>query len=138
MACNLQGNSWTFEILRAVKARSNHINVEEREVRTNYNKLLEGDFSKYSKTGIHDIIQRYKITGSLPDRCGRTKKHKMPIEHHDIVYDNTMNENDELTSKDLQNILMDRKGITYHKTNIVRVRRKLGWVASKTKYCQLV
>ena len=65
-------------------------------------------------------------------RTQRTKS-ELVIRHFDII-DEKMKKNDELSSVELQRIFLERCNITVSARTIRRVRRKLGWTWSGTKY----
>ena len=49
-----------------------------------------------------------------------------------------MESNDETTSTTLQRLLLEEKGLAFSTDKIKRIRRKLGWLTTGTKHCQLV
>ena len=52
--------------------------------------------------------------------------------------DAEMERNDEMTSPELTRRVNDRFSTQFTQAKIKRHRRKLGWVCTKTKYCQLI
>ena len=91
----------------------------------------------YSQTAIGKLIRKYKETGGIADRSGKGRKQKMPIEHRDIINE-AMVANNETTSNDLQNILREKTGVEYSVRTIIRIRKRLGWIRKKARYCQLI
>jgi len=49
-----------------------------------------------------------------------------------------MEKNDEMTSPELTKKIHQRFGLQFSREKVVRLRRKLGWVQTGTKYCQLI
>ena len=73
------------------------------------------------------------------DRSRNTRKRKL-TRIHEVFVDNALSENDELTSYKLKQMLVAKwpefQNISV--SNIKRCRRRLGWVATKSRYCQLI
>ena len=100
-------------------------------------KLTEEDGIIASRPAVSLSLSRFKRTGSLYDRARKGRNPKLVTRHFDVI-DEEMKKNDELSSVDLQRILLARCNITVSARTIRRVRRKLGWMRSGTKYCQLI
>ena len=49
-----------------------------------------------------------------------------------------MEKDDELTAAKLLKKLQDQLGVNFSESKVKRLRRKLGWVQTGTKYCQLI
>ena len=49
-----------------------------------------------------------------------------------------MEKNDETTATDLAKMIREQFQVDISETTIRRTRRKLGWLSTGTKYCQLV
>ena len=90
-----------------------------------------------SRPAVSLFLSRFKRTGSLYDRPRKGRNPILVIRHFDVI-DEEMKKNDELSSLELQRILLERCNITVSAQTIRRVRRKLGWTWSGTKYCQLI
>ena len=52
--------------------------------------------------------------------------------------DSEMDRNDEMTSPELTRRIYERFGLAFSREKVMRLRRKLGWVQTGTKYCQLI
>ncbi|KAJ8034171.1 hypothetical protein HOLleu_20897 [Holothuria leucospilota] len=98
---------------------------------------LDGEGQNVHRTGILRVIRRFKTTGTTNDRArsGRPKKCSPVIE---TLIDKLLQENDELTSPDLQREILKETGLRISLTTIKTTRRKIGWVCTGTKYCQLI
>ena len=49
-----------------------------------------------------------------------------------------MEQNDELTAPNLQKKIYEEFGVNFSESKVKRLRKKLGWVQTGTKYCQLI
>ena len=104
---------------------------------TKIKELLEQEGIKTSRSAISLFLSRYSKTGDIGDapRCGRTAK----LAPETIAYiEEKMQENDELTSRELKDKLSNECDVQISEATIRRVRRKLGWKVEKARYCQLV
>ena len=54
------------------------------------------------------------------------------------VIDKSYEEDGELTAPKLRKIVLEKTGMQLSETTLKGERRKLGWVVTNTKYCQLV
>ena len=88
---------------------------------------------------LYKLLHREKETGSVLDKA-RSPVWRYLSNHHYVFIDNALAENDELTAKQLKDIMVqkwaDLKNISL--TTIKRARKYLGWTSSKPKYCQLI
>ena len=120
-------------------ARQRIVNLDQlgKNVSQITNTIRQEDNVIASRPAVSLFLSRFNQTGSLYDkpRSGRTKK--LVIRHFDII-DEEMRRNDELSSVELAGILLARCNIDVSPRTIRRVRKKLGWSWSGTKYCQLI
>lgn len=100
-------------------------------------KIRDEDGIVTSRPAVSLFLKRYNETGSLCDRPRKGRKSKLVIQHFDAI-DEEMKANDELSALELARILQVRFDIDVSPQTVRRVRRKLGWRWSGTKYCQLV
>jgi len=99
--------------------------------------LLEQEGIKTSRSAISLFLARYSKTNDIGDapRIGRTAK----LAPEAIAYiDEKMQENDELTSRELKDNLANECDVEISEATIRRARRKLGWKVENARYCQLV
>ena len=54
------------------------------------------------------------------------------------VIDAAYEDNDELTAPKLRKIVQQRTGMLFSESSLKVARRRLGWVATNAKYCQLI
>jgi transposase len=105
---------------------------------TNIAKLLKEEGIKVSRSAVSLFVSRYKKSGSLQDANRSGRKSKITDEHLNFI-DNKMKENDELTSKELQEQLLEEHNIQLSVSSIRRVKRNvLGWKSENARYCQFV
>lgn len=91
-----------------------------------------------SRTSLYKLLKKYKEKGTLGDLRRATKVPKLNEEHL-LFIDNAMAENDEANSTKLLELLTEKwPTLQVSKPTIKRARKKLGWVATRPKYCQLV
>ena len=77
---------------------------------TNIAKLLKEEGIKVSRSAVSLFVSRYKKSGSLQDANRSGRKSKITNEHLNFI-DNKMKENDELTSKEIQEQLLEEHNI---------------------------
>ena len=105
--------------------------------RTKIQKALDQEGIKTSRSAISLFLSRYSRTGDIGDapRSGRNAK----LAPEAIAYiEEKMQENDELTSRELKEKMANECDIQISEATIRRVRRKLGWKVENARYCQLV
>ena len=100
-------------------------------------KIRDEDAIVASRPAVSLFLKRYKATGSLCDRPRKGRGAKLSIPHFNAI-DEAMEANDELSALELSRIIQERFHIAVSAQTVRRVRRKLGWRWSGTKYCQLV
>ena len=70
----------------------------------------------------------------------RRSRSRILSKEHEIFIDNALANNDELTSQKLKRLLVAKwpelRNLSI--SNIKRCRKRLGWVATKPRYCQLI
>ena len=52
--------------------------------------------------------------------------------------DEQMSNNDELISSELQNRLLEERGVRVSSATVRNVRRKMGWKHDRARYCQII
>ena len=98
--------------------------------------LAEG--IKVLKKSLCVLIGQYKRTGSVADERKTRRPRKLGDEHLRFI-DDAMAENDELTSSQLYNMFQEQyPEVSVSISMIKRVRRELGWVAKRTRYCAMI
>ncbi|CAB4032482.1 Transposable element Tcb2 transposase [Paramuricea clavata] len=105
--------------------------------RTKIQKALDQEGIKTSRSAISLFLSRYSRTDDIGDapRSGRNAK----LAPEAIAYiEEKMQENDELTSRELKEKMANECDIQISEATIRRVRRKLGWKVENARYCQLV
>ena len=87
---------------------------------------------------VYRILKKWddhETIGNLPDPLKERKNVT-----HDVCdfIDMEMEKNDELSAKELTRLVNDRFSVTFSQSKVKDLRRKLGWLCTKTQYCQLV
>ena len=100
-------------------------------------KIRDEDTIVASRPAVSLFLKRYNATGSLSDRPRKGRGTKLSIPHFNAI-DEAMKANDELSALELTRILQELFHVVVSAQTVRRVRRKLGWRWSGTKYCQLV
>ena len=97
----------------------------------------QGKFS-ISRQRLADFIKRFNQTKSIQNhpKSGRTAVDVTPEVLAFI--DEKTEEKDETTAPDLVIMLSRELGLNFSVTKVKGLRKKLGWLSSGTKYCQLV
>lgn len=85
------------------------------------------------------MIAKYLESGSVLDKHRNSRQRTLKKVHETFI-DNALVENDELTAYKLKEMLTSRwprlKSVSI--ANIKRCRKRLGWVATRPRYCQLI
>ena len=100
-------------------------------------KELASEEIKVSRNSISHTIKRFDKTGNHFCKPKPGKKSTFRKDYLEFI-DAEMEKNDELTSVNLQKLLLETFGVQYSISAIKKVRRKLGWVRTGSKYCQLI
>ena len=98
--------------------------------------LLDNDDINVSRQSISKLVNRYEKTGSYACKPKPGKQSTFRKEYLDFI-DEEMEKDDELTAPKLQRMIAEKFGANYSLTSIKQMRRKLGWVRTGPKYCQL-
>ena len=98
--------------------------------------LLEDDVTTSTRT-IRRFLERYATTGHFIDKHRSGRPSGFLHEHLRFI-DTLLENDDELTAPDLQRCLAEAAGLHVSLTTVKRIRRKLQWVCTGAKYCQLI
>ena len=101
-------------------------------------RMLAEDEVKISRWSVIRFLRRYQERQSLENapKIGRPSQ-GVTMELMNFI-DSEMEGNDELTSPGLTRKIILRFGLQFSREKVGRLRRKLGWVQTGTKYCQLI
>ena len=101
-------------------------------------RILVEDDIKISRWSIIRFLRRYQERQSLKNapKSGRPSQ-GVTIELMNFI-DTKMERYDELTSPELTRRILLHFGLQFSKEKVAHLRRKLGWVQTGTKYCQLI
>lgn len=101
-------------------------------------RILAEDDVKISRWGLIKFLKRYDERQSLENapKTGRPVE-GVSIELMNFI-DAEMERNDEMTSPELTRRVNQRFEKLFSQDKVKRLRRKLGWVCTTTKYCQLI
>ncbi len=99
-------------------------------------RILESEGVEISRVGLWKFLQRFKQNQTL-STASPQRKESVPMDVLDFI-DTQMESNDELTSPRLQQLIEANFGLKFSCSKIKKLRRKLGWLATGSKYCQLV
>jgi len=100
--------------------------------------ILRKQDVEISMVALYQLIKKYKTKGYVVDIPRRPRNRILNSEMMKTI-DEEMSKNDELTARMLQDILKEKyRGIVVSISTIKRVRKELGWVATKPHYCQLI
>ena len=112
-----------------------------REQNTNISqivKILGEDDCQVSRLSVRRFLRRFQerqlfVNAPQP---GRPNENVTPEVLNFI--DAEMEKNDELTASKLGKKLQEQSGVDFSESKVKRLRQKLGWVQTGTKYCQLI
>ena len=79
-------------------------------------------------------VVNFNRFSDLP-RSGQPRKFTLK---HYVLLDNTLLQNDEATSVDLQKLIFENTGDWFSLSTIKKARREIDWVATTPRYCQQV
>ena len=83
-------------------------------------------------------MQKFRRCGTIQDLPRRKRPMKLSSEMLQFI-NSQLQENDELTSRQLQSSLMEKYPLlNVSLPTVKRARKKLGWVCTKPHYCQLI
>ena len=86
----------------------------------------------------HIMVSLLNHLGTVHDLPKRKRPRILSDAMRDFI-DEQLKENDELTSRNLKELLQERwPEVKVSLTTIKRERRQLGWVCTKPHYCQLL
>ena len=92
-----------------------------------------------SERSIHKLLHKERITGLISDK-ERPKRSKLLSDEQLRFMDDELVKNDELTARRLRAMLETKwprmKSVSL--TTIKRAWRRLGWIKSRPKYCQMI
>lgn len=94
-------------------------------------------FSLYRS--LQRLIAKYVLTNSVADRIRCKRKSRLDNLHEKFI-DDALADNDELTAYQIKQLLVEKwpNLATVSIPTIKRCRKRLGWVASTPRYCQLI
>ena len=101
-------------------------------------RILAEDDVKVSCWSIIKFLKRYQARKSLENapQSGHPAA-EVSVEMMNFL-DAEMERNDEMTAPELMRRINDRLQTLLTQVKIKHLRQKLGWVCTKTKYCQLI
>ena len=117
---------------KIVRLRERNMNISEI-VRT----LADYD-CKISRLSVRRFLRRFQERQSFENAAlpGRPAEDVTP--QLMTFIDNQMEQNDELTAPNLKKKIYEEFGVNFSESKVKRLRKKLGWVQTGTKYCQLI
>jgi len=98
-------------------------------------KLNEEGF-KVSISGCYYVLKKYRQTRSIFDRPRSGRPSILPDEAHQLI-NQWLTDNDELTTNELLEKLR-AANYTLSRATAALTRKRLGWTAKRTRYCQLI
>ena len=101
-------------------------------------KRLNEENISISRQAIFNLIKKYRETGSLLDlpRRARDRKLREPMLQ---ALNEALTENDELTARQARSLLTEKwPELQVSIPTIKRIRKEIGWVCTRPRYCQMV
>ena len=94
---------------------------------------LEEELISVSHVTIYKLLKKHKREENVGDQVRRLRSAKLSQEQL-VFIDNTMTENEKLSSRQLRQLLEDRwQGLRVSLQTVHRVRKHLGWVCTRPK-----
>ena len=91
-----------------------------------------------SLQALWSLVRKHRETGKVSDLPRRSRPRKLSQEMMDAL-ELTWSENDELTARQARSFLMERwPELRVSIQTIKRIRKQMGWVATRPHYCQLL
>ena len=120
------------------KAKIVRQNREQNKNISQIVKILGDDDCQISRLSVRRFLRRFQERHSFANAPlpGRPSEAVTP-EVLDFI-DAEMEKNDELTARKLGKKLQEQFGVNFSESKVKRLRQKLGWVQTGTKYCQLI
>ena len=101
-------------------------------------KRLKEEGIVVSRQALYKLLHKFRTKSCLGDLPKRTRKRKLTQEMIDAM-DEALQENDELTARQLRALLLERWPDTHVSlSRVKRVRQQIGWVSTRPHYCQLL
>ena len=101
-------------------------------------KTLADDDCKISRLSVRRFLKRFQERRSFENAPlpGRPAEDVTP--ELMTFIDEQMEQNDELTAPNLRKKIFEEFEVKFSESKVKRLRKKLGWVQTGTKYCQLI
>ena len=101
-------------------------------------KRLEEEQVDVSLVAIYKLLRKFKQRGTVADLPRSRTPGK--LSHNQLVFiDNVLADNDELTARQIHDLLEDQwPEVKVSLSTVKRARKDLGWIATRPKYCQLI
>ena len=91
-----------------------------------------------SLQALWSLVRKHRETGKVSDLPRRSRPRKLSQEMMDAL-ELAWSENDELTARQARSFLMERwPELRVSIQTIKRIRKQMGWVATRPHYCQLL
>lgn len=91
-----------------------------------------------SLQALWNLVRKHRETGKVSDLPRRSRPRKLSQEMMDVL-ELAWSENDELTARQARSLLMERwPELRVSIQTIKRIRKQMGWVATRPHYCQLL
>lgn len=122
----------SLETRRRILLLKNEYTVDE------IHKRLKEEHIYVSKVAIYGLLKKYRqyrVYTDLPKSKPQTKLNEEQVR----FIDDEMSSNDELTARQMHALILERwPHLVVSLTTIKKTKNKLGWIATRPKYCQLV
>ena len=101
-------------------------------------KRLSEENVSISSQALFNLVRKHRETGKLIDLPRRARPRKLSQEMV-AVLEEAWCDNDELTARQARSLLMEKwPNLRVSIPTIKRIRKQMGWVATRPHYCQLL
>ena len=91
-----------------------------------------------SKVSLYALVKKYDATNLVDDLERKPRRSLLDACHYRFI-DETMTEDNELTSRQLLVLFTDKfPAVEISISTLMRASRHLGWISKKTRYCALI
>ena len=95
---------------------------------------------RISLSTIRNIVDKYKTTGEIVKDLSKTKRKAKfgDEEEHKNFIDEQMKRTRDMSSEVLSRKILQTFNINYSASRVRHLRRRLGWLCTTPKYCQMI
>ena len=122
----------------SIRRRIVELNSQELGV-TDITLKLKEEGITVARSSVYCIIKKWNVHKTIARLPPKNPRPMVDVTDEVLDFiDEQMEKNDELTANRLRSLINEKFNITFSTSKVRRIRKKLGWMATGTKYCQLI